>query len=146
MLSILNDRDLFGNPLQAWTRYLETPTQFEAAFEPTSEIEETETHFLMHVDLPGVPKKDIAISFEDGRLTVSGERKLERKTKTMSERSYGKFVRSFSLPTDVQAEKIEANYENGVLTVAVPKGEAVKPRQIKISEGKSSLSPTEETH
>jgi len=108
-------------------------------FHPVCELEETDSHYLTSVDLPGVSKKDIQIEVKDRQVFISGERKSESKNKNISERSYGKFFRVISLPTDVDNENIEANYQDGVLTIALPKAESAKPRQIKIGDGKTSF-------
>lgn len=115
----------------------------EIFFRPTCDVEETDSHFVMSFDLPGVSRKDINVEVRDNQLIVSGERKHEREDKRkgsiFSERSYGKFQRVVALPTDVDAERIEANYHDGVLELAVPKAESAKPRKIQIGEGKSSF-------
>lgn len=109
------------------------------AFQPASEIDETDTHFLLSFDLPGVARKDIQIEVRDEKLIVSGERVRASDAKRASERAYGKFERVFALPSDVDAEKIEASHEDGVLSIAIPKAESAKPRQIPVHEGKGSL-------
>jgi HSP20 family protein len=111
----------------------------EVVFQPAVEMEETESHYLMNVDLPGVAKKDIQIELKNNQLHIWAERKNEKKTPNYSERYYGKFHRVFTLPEGLESEKIEAQYQDGVLSLAVPKAEASKPRQIKITEGKSSF-------
>jgi len=119
------------------------PATVAPAFTPSCDIDETDSHYLMSFDLPGVKKDDIKIDLKDGALTVSGERKSEseRKDKNTfrSERFYGSFSRSFQLPAGVKPEQIEASYAEGVLRVAVPKAEIAKAEQIKVGEGKSSL-------
>ena len=113
------------------------------AFIPACNVEETDTHYLLSFDVPGVKKEDIKIDLRGHTLIVSGERKeeSEQKSKTQyrSEASYGSFQRSFELAEDVKADQIEAQYENGVLRVGVPKTKATKSEQIKISEGKGGL-------
>lgn len=111
----------------------------EHFYQPACEMEESDTHFVVNVDMPGIPKKDIRIELKDDQLHIEGERKSEKKNSTYSERYYGKFHRVLTLPTGVDADKIEANYEDGVLSLVVPKAEMAKPKQIKISDGKSSL-------
>lgn len=111
----------------------------EPVFHPACEIDESDSHYLLSVDLPGVSKKDIQIEVKDNRLFIAGERKYESKNRRSSERVYGKFHRVMALPTGLNTENIEAHYENGVLTVALPKAESTKPRQIKISEGKGTF-------
>lgn len=116
---------------------------FDQTMAPAYEVDETESHYLMSFDLPGVPKEDIRINLQDNTLTVSGARKEEREEKGkdyyQTERSYGSYERSFTLPAGIKAEQIEADYRNGVLRVAVPKGEASKGQQIKIGEGKAGF-------
>jgi len=104
---------------------------------PRVDLSETEDAYIIRMDLPGVNKEDISINYQDGTLTVSGERKLEQKEEGENfyhvERVYGRFVRSFTFPKDIDADKIQAKYENGVLIITVPKAEANKPKTIKIS-------------
>src|SRR4029079_8130624 len=76
----------------------------DAGFRPLCEMEETDSHYLMSVDLPGVSRKDINIEVKDGDLVISGERKNEKKTSAYSERYYGKFHRVLSLPTGIDAD------------------------------------------
>lgn len=107
---------------------------------PACDLKETDTHYLVTFDLPGVKKDDIHISVRDHMLSISGERK-EEKTKEAEtglgrERFYGEFQRSFMLPSSVEAENVEANYQDGVLYVTIPKVEGAKPQTIRIAEGK----------
>ena len=116
----------------------------ERSFGPACEVSESDEHFYMNVDLPGMKKKDIKIEFADNILTVSGERRREvnseKKTKVqLYEKSYGFFKRSFNLPTTIDESKIEARYENGVLELYLPKTAAAKPRQIEIATGKTGI-------
>jgi len=108
----------------------------EGWFPPVDVYEDTDT-LLVKAELPGLKKDDIEISLHDGYLTLSGERKEESKHEDAdvyrSERWVGKFHRSISLPCSVQADKIKATYNEGVLTVALPKAEEAKPKQIPIS-------------
>jgi len=120
---------------------LATRRETGMGFTPAVDIEETDSHYLMSVDLPGVSKDDVKIDVIENQLTVSGERKFERKADEKNrhfvERSYGQFQRSFTLPAGIDADKIEADFRDGVLHIAVSKAEAVKPRQVKISESKT---------
>lgn len=115
----------------------------EDRFAPACDIDETESHFLVSFDLPGISKDEVKIEVTDNQLTVSGERKKEHReelgTRLSVERSYGAFQRVFSLPTAVDAEAIEADYTHGVLRIAVPKAEASKAKLIPVKEGKSAL-------
>ncbi len=113
------------------------------AFAPTCDVNETETHYLLSFDLPGVKKDEINVDVQGNTLTVSGERKEERaenkKGNFLSERFYGSFERSFTLPTEVNADQIVANYADGVLSLALPKTEPTPRKQIKIAEDKSGF-------
>ncbi|MEK7404937.1 MAG: Hsp20/alpha crystallin family protein [Acidobacteriota bacterium] len=104
---------------------------------PAVDILETKDELVVKADLPDVELKDINIQIEDGALTLSGERKCERDEKSLGfhrvERSYGSFVRCFSLPESVDTEKVNADYKNGVLSVTLPKKEIAKPRSIKVN-------------
>jgi HSP20 family protein len=107
------------------------------AWLPDVDIVEDKDRIDVQVDLPGMEKDDIKVSVEDNILTLKGERKSfkEEKEKTYHqvERTYGKFTRSFSLPSTVDGSKIKANYKNGVLKIELPKTEAVKPKEIPVS-------------
>ncbi len=103
---------------------------------PAVDIYESENALVLKADLPGVDLKDIDVQVENGTLTVKGARKFEREEAPKGyhriERSYGNFVRSFSVPETVDTEKIAAEYTNGVLSVSLPKKEAAKPKQVKV--------------
>ena len=106
-------------------------------YTPAVDIEEKEDKFVIHADLPGISEKDIELKVHDGVLLLSGKREAAKEEKTekgyYKERSYGSFCRSFTLGDTVEAEKIEASYKNGVLTVSLPKKAETKPRQIPVS-------------
>lgn len=108
----------------------------QAVWAPRTDLIETEDAYRLHLDLPGMSKEDLTINYKDNQLTVSGERTSDRPGENEEyvrvERSFGHFYRSFTLPRTVNTEDIGATYENGVLTIRVPKTEAVKPRQIEI--------------
>ena len=103
---------------------------------PAVDIKEEDDHFLIYADLPGVDPKDIEITMENGVLTLKGQRAADKKEETEKykriERIRGTFLRRFSLPDTVQADKITAKFKDGVLEVVVPKGEAAQPRKINI--------------
>ena len=107
---------------------------------PTCDVAENKDHYLVTLDVPGVPKDQIKIEMHDNVLTVSGERKSEARENTEGgryiERHYGSFFRSFSLPIGVDSTKVEADYKDGVLKLYVPKAETAKARQIKIGENR----------
>jgi HSP20 family protein len=104
---------------------------------PKVDIKETEKDFLIHADLPGIKKEDIHMEVKDGVLSISGERKQEKKTDTDKfhrvERSYGKFTRSFAVPSGVSEEQIAAKFDNGVLEVSIPKPVKKVPETKKIT-------------
>jgi HSP20 family protein len=103
---------------------------------PPVDIMETENELVLKADVPGVELKDIDIQLENGTLTVKGERKFEKEENNKGfhrmERSYGTFVRYFTLPDTVDAEHVHAAYEAGVLTITLPKKEVAKPKTIKV--------------
>jgi HSP20 family protein len=106
------------------------------AWLPPVDIYENEDAFIATADLPGLDKKDIEVSLEDNMLTVSGERSYEKNGQQGSfrrvERAYGTFRRSFALPAIVDAAKVDARFENGVLTLTLPKSETAKSRKIDV--------------
>ncbi|MDR3608807.1 MAG: Hsp20/alpha crystallin family protein [Oligoflexia bacterium] len=112
------------------------PRSEQAEFEPACDIEETDTQFLLNFDLPGVKKEDVKIDLNNNQLTVSGERKGDVEKRGTHERYYGAFYRSFTLPTNVETDKVQASYDNGVLQIALPKAAVVPGKQIPIKEGK----------
>jgi HSP20 family protein len=102
---------------------------------PVDVAEERET-ILVKVEVPGVDEKDLRVTFEDGLLTVTGERQFERKDERnyhRIERSYGSFTRTFSLPRSVDSTRIVANYRNGILEIEIPKKEEARAKQIQIN-------------
>lgn len=109
-------------------------------FTPAVDIEESENEFFLSFDVPGVPRENIQLEIHDGVLKISGERKREVENGKYTEKSYGHFERSFSLPDTADTENIEASCQNGVLTVLVPKKQAVKPRKVEVKEGTGSFS------
>lgn len=92
----------------------------EARWTPSAEVDEEEGHYLLSMEIPGVAREKLKVEFHEDRLLISGERREE------------KFQRSFSLPQGIDADKVEAQYQDGVLQVYIPKVEAAKPREIKI--------------
>ncbi len=103
---------------------------------PAMDLVETGDHFVLRADLPGLSEEDIKIEFEDGTLTVSGERKAEHESKNEGyyrvERAFGAFSRSLTLPQGIDPEAVSAHFDRGVLEVRVPKPEERKPRRIEI--------------
>ena len=109
----------------------------DSVWSPSVDISETENHYEVKAEVPGLKKEDIKLAVEDNVLTLSGEKKTEKETDKKNyhrlERAYGRFERSFRLPKQVNVENIKASYKNGVLTVNIPKSEAVKPKEIAVS-------------
>lgn len=110
----------------------------EEWFEPRVDVQDSDQAFLLTIDVPGLKREDIKIDLNDNLLTISGERKRETNEEggRSFERMYGRFVRSFTLPTTVEADKVEASLEDGVLRLALPKSEATKPRSIEVKSGR----------
>jgi HSP20 family protein len=123
----------FGQLLQP-----ERGTQlFGGAWVPALDLFQDKDSLTVKAELPGMKKEDIDISLHEGFLTISGERKHEEKKKAgevyREERYEGRFSRSVSLPSKVEADKINATYKDGVLTVVLPKAEEAKPKQIQVN-------------
>ena len=112
---------------------------------PAVDIYETEHELVVKADLTEIDPKDLDIRVENNILTIRGERKFEKKVNEENylrvERAYGSFSRSFSLANTVNSEAIKADYQNGVLTLTVPKREEAKPKQIKINVGVGAGTP-----
>lgn len=110
---------------------------------PAVDIFETEQELVVKADLPDVDAKDLDIRVENNVLTIRGERKFEKKVNEEDylrvERAYGAFARSFSLASTVNSENIKADYQNGVLTLTIPKREEAKPKQIKVNVGAPAM-------
>jgi len=109
---------------------------FSSYWTPAVDISEQENEYIVKMELPGVAKEDVKISLESNILTIKGEKKQEKEEKNKNlhriERSYGSFQRSFTLPTTVKSDKIDAFFKDGVLTVSLPKMEEAKPKQIEV--------------
>jgi len=103
---------------------------------PRVDIRETDDALLVQAELPGIDKKDVQLEVKDGVLTLSGERRYEKDVKEENvhrvERAYGRFSRSFSLPSNVDANNVDASMKDGVLEVRLPKRESAKPKAISI--------------
>ena len=108
---------------------------------PPVDIFENENNIVLKAELPGVDPKDVEVRVEDNTLYLKGERKFEKETEEENyhriERSYGSFARSFSLPSSIDAEKVGADYKDGLLTLTLPKREEAKPKTIKINVSKN---------
>lgn len=109
---------------------------------PTLDVSESAEGFEVVVDLPGVKPEEVKVEMHEGRLVISGQRQSATQDKEKNyhriERSSGTFVRTLSLPTEVDMDRIEARYEHGVLHISLPKSEKQQPRKIEIRTGASS--------
>ncbi len=120
-------RDVFDGPRAPATA---------GAFAPALDVEETEDGFTLVVELPGVAAEDVDITLEENVLTISGERSFyadkEADDFRRVERSFGRFHRAVRMPDRVAADRVEASYKDGLLTITVPKAEEAKPRRIEV--------------
>ena len=100
-------------------------------YSPLMNVSETESDYIIMMDLPGVAKKDVDVNLSNGILTVSGERKTSEKSdennRIWYETTYGTFSRSFEFTSDIVEEKIKAKFNNGILNITIPKAEEIKP-------------------
>lgn len=107
-----------------------------AEWAPLVDISEDDKEYLIKAELPGLKKDDVHISVEKGVLTITGERKFEKEEKDRKhhrvERAYGSFVRTFIVPDDAEADKVAAQFKDGLLTIHIPKSEQAKPKQIEV--------------
>jgi HSP20 family protein len=107
-----------------------------AMWTPRLDLTETDGAFVARMDLPGLKREEIQVDVQNNRLTVRGERKFEQREEQENvvrmERSYGTFFRAFTLPENVLPDAIEAAFEDGVLTVQIPKAEEIKPHRIEV--------------
>jgi len=141
LLPSLRRRELVGRP--AWglfDRFFEDlgwPAIFteERLWSPPVDISETEDALVLRLEVPGMDKKDINIAVSQGVLTIAGEKKIEREgeeTCYCTERCYGSFSRSICLPFDVDTDKVDATFKDGVLKITLPRSEAAKPKHIEV--------------
>ena len=108
-----------------------------AEWSPTVDIEEDDNNYLIRADVPGVDKKDIEVRLDNGVLSITGEKKVEKETgkgskQHRTERYCGSFSRRFTLPTTIKSDKVDASYKDGVLSLKIPKAEEAKPKAIEI--------------
>ena len=135
-LSTLRDEidRLFDSPLSALS---ETTQPFLSGWLPAVDFFEDKDNFVVKAELPGMKKEEIEIALHDGVLSLSGERKADEKYESAqacrSERFLGRFQRTLALPTAVDADKVQATYKDGILTVTLPKAEEAKPKQIEVT-------------
>ena len=124
---------LFESPLTEWAR----ASNLLSGWTPALDIYEDKDNLFVKVELPGMKREDIDVSLHEGSLSVSGERKSEQKHEDAdtyrAERFFGRFQRTVTLPTPVAADKVKAEYRDGILTVTLPKTEEAKPKQINVN-------------
>ena len=131
----------------------ERPGQSEAVqqrlWAPALDISERKDAYVVSVEVPGVKPAELDITLEDGLLTIQGERRFTQESSDQQfhrvERRYGSFRRSITLPSQVQADQIEASFDNGVLEVIVPKAEEAKPKKITVRPGTTGRQQVEGT-
>jgi HSP20 family protein len=143
-------RDLAAWPSDLFTMQREMNRMFDGFFRgdltekasnltswiPAVDITEHEDGYVVKVDLPGVSKDDVRITFESNVLTIRGEKKQEKETNKENvhriERAFGTFRRAFTLPTSVKYDRIDAVYKDGILAITLPKAEEARPRRIEV--------------
>ena len=118
-------------------------TSGDGTWAPVLDLAEQDDSFMIEVDLPGVRPEDVDVTLDQNLLTIRGERKtsstLTNENVRRSERRYGSFLRTISLPSHVDAEGIQADFEDGVLHITVPKAEQAKPRKIKVGTARRQI-------
>jgi HSP20 family protein len=128
-----DSRNLFD---EVFGDFFSVPMMSDGNWLPRMDMRDTKDNIELSAELPGMKKEDIKITYENGLLTISGERKREEKDGDHNyyciERRFGSFSRSVKLPIEVQADKIKANYNDGILHLTLPKAEARKPHEIPI--------------
>jgi HSP20 family protein len=127
-----------------WDPFVEMSPLSRVSFTPLFDVKETADGYLFRADLPGVEEKDLEISLVGNRLTVSGKREsgehIEGERFYVSERSYGSFTRTFTLPEGIDSEHVQAELRNGILSVQLTKRPELQPKKIRISGGKAAPS------
>jgi HSP20 family protein len=135
------------NPFEAFERdvkrifddffTLEPVDLFDSAWLPTVDVEEDEKSIHVRAEIPGIDEKDLNVTLEDNVLTISGEKKEERKEENkryvLAERRFGSFKRSIALPAEVKSDSVKASFKNGVLTIDFEKKEVSQPKRITIN-------------
>ena len=110
--------------------------EVERIWSPNVDVSEDKDNYYVHVEVPGMKREDLHIDVENNVLVVKGEKKFEKKDEDLNyhrmERQYGTFERRFNLTDQIQVDKIEAAYDDGILTITLPKTEEIKPRDIEI--------------
>jgi len=125
---------------------LRTRPENGAVWTPACDVTEEDEQYMLSFEIPGISKDELKIEMTGNTVSISGETRFENKKiesgAWYSERRYGKFQRSFTFPAGIDADKVEANYQDGILHLLVPKADSAKPRQIKITSGSGFLGKT----
>lgn len=131
---LLSLRDEFD---RIFKEYFIRPEKIDEEWFPMLDMKEDSESIVVNIEVPGVKKDDIKVTLRGNQLIVTGERKFEKEKKDETyhriERSYGKFQRVITIPVEVDQSKIKATYENGILSITLPKTEKEKPKEIEIS-------------
>jgi HSP20 family protein len=138
-LSLMPEFDLFDRMLNEWP--LPSLWSEERVVVPAFDISETEKEYVISGEIPGIDPKDLEVTLTDGILSIKGEKKHESEEKEENyhrvERHYGSFQRSFRLPDNINREKLDASYKDGVLRLTLPKSEESEVKKIEVKEKKS---------
>jgi len=135
-LPILRRSSLFDLPRFSWFDRAFDGLEDNKTWLPDLDVSETDKEFIVRAEIPGIEKSDIDITLTDGLLTIKGEKKHEKEEKEENyhfvERRYGSFTRTLRLPSEVEHDKIDANYKDGVLKLVIQKPEKIEPKKIEI--------------
>jgi len=148
-LTSLQDRlnQFFNQPITGPGRGMEQ-SLLASNFIPPVDIYEDGHNITIQMEIPGVQEDEVDVRLENNVLTITGERKLENEEQKQNfhriERQYGRFVRSFTLPSTVNPDSVNAEFNDGVLKISIAKREESKPKQIKITAGKASTQPAKQ--
>ena len=133
---MFNSRGEMNRLFDGLFRGVPNVTKHFTSYGPEIDIKETDNDVLVSVEIPGMEQKDFKVSVRENVLTLKGEKKREQEIENtnyhLSERSFGRFERSFTLPTNIQADKVTATYTNGILTIKLSKVEEAKPKEISV--------------
>jgi HSP20 family protein len=129
----------FARQLERWPDFFEPLHDVMRSVLPLADVEETDSEYLVEIELPGVKREDISLEVTDDHLVVSGERKERQRAGLLRQqtRTAGRFHYEVTLPSGVDTEAVRATLDNGVLSVVVPKTESARPRRIAISTANS---------
>ena len=133
----IRELDEFQNRLSSFFNKRDEQNEWlGSAWTPLVDVVEEDKEFIIKAEIPEVDRDNVKVTVNNGMLTISGERRLEKEDKTQKyhrvERSYGSFARSFALPEHVEAEKVTANFKDGLLTLRLPKTEKALPREVEV--------------